>query len=323
MDEFDILGKIGEGGFGVVSKALHKRTGNIVALKRVGVSISQGIPEKVFREIKVLQLLTHDNLVSLLDFFLDGTSMVLVFEYVPHNLSGFLAALPHPLGPGQVKCIMRMILLGLHEIHRIGVMHRDIKPSNILLTQEGVVKVADFGLAKMMVGDGSHTPQIQSRWYRSPESLLGSRTYDTSGDMWSVGCVFCELLNNGVMFRGESDIDQLTRIAHSLGGMTEKEWAGIAILPDYQKIQISPSVPIPWEMLIPDASENARDFAQKLLGVNPSGRLSVEEALQHPYFFEFPLAVHHFLLPLHIFGDDEKALAKTEERWKKWFEKVS
>ncbi|PFX17201.1 Cyclin-dependent kinase 20 [Stylophora pistillata] len=211
--QYTILGNIGEGAHGIVFKAKHIESGEVVALKKVPLrKIEDGIPNTALREIKALQEIEdNQNVVKLIDVFPYGTGFVLVFEYMLSDLSEVLRNSARPLTEAQIKSYMLMLLKGVVFCHENSIMHRDLKPANLLISSTGHLKIADFGLARVFSNDGNrqYSHQVATRWYRAPELLYGARKYDEGVDLWAVGCIFGELLNNSPLFPGESDITQL------------------------------------------------------------------------------------------------------------------
>ena len=183
---------------------------------------TRGFPITALREIQILKSLDHPNLVKLEDVFVresrskdkndwKSKKVNLVFEYVPHDLFAIVKNRPK-FTPAQLKCILKQMLEGLAYLNSKGFLHRDIKGGNILLSEKGVVKLCDFGLARhldqLQMSDQKKlnlTSKIVTRWYRAPELFLGSRTYDEKIDVWSLGCVFIELLASNPPFMGETD----------------------------------------------------------------------------------------------------------------------
>ncbi|RQM28722.1 hypothetical protein B5M09_005552 [Aphanomyces astaci] len=163
----------------------------------------------------------------------------------------------------------------------------DIKPSNLLMDRHGVLKLSDFGLATVYTGPArEYAHQVATRWYRAPELLFGSRSYDHKVDMWAVGVVFAELLQHAPLFPGLNDIDQIFRVMQVLGSPT---WPGMAALPDYHKVSFPAFNPLPLASLFPDVEESALDLLKCLLVYDPSKRLEAAEALKHAYFWTEPL----------------------------------
>ncbi|XP_077079254.1 cyclin-dependent kinase 20 [Siphateles boraxobius] len=302
MDQYSILGRIGEGAHGIVFKAKHIETGETVALKKVALrKLEDGIPNQALREIKALQEIEDNQyVVKLKDVFPHGTGFVLVFEYMLSDLSEVIRNSQRPLTASQVKGYMMMLLKGVAFCHENSIMHRDLKPANLLISSTGHLKIADFGLARLFSNEGDrlYSHQVATRWYRAPELLYGARKYDEGVDLWAVGCIFGELLNNSPLFPGENDIEQLCCVLRVLGTPNQKVWPEITDLPDYNKITFKENPPIPLEEIVPDTSPQALDLLKKFLVYPSKQRISASQALLHPYFFTDPLPAHHSELPI-------------------------
>ncbi|GBM37619.1 Cyclin-dependent kinase 20 [Araneus ventricosus] len=226
MDQYSVIGRIGEGAHGIVLKAKHKLTDAIVALKKIPLkNLDEGIPCVTLREIKALQQMNNENIVKFNDVFSYGAGVVLVFEYMPTDLSILLRDTENPLTDSQIKAYLIMLLKGVSYCHNLGIMHRDLKPANLLISSSGHLKIADFGQADLCGKERqSYSHQVATRWYRSPELLYGSRSYDEGVDLWAVGCIFGEMLNKFPLFRGENDIEQLCLVLQTLGTPSEEVW---------------------------------------------------------------------------------------------------
>lgn len=304
MEQYTILGRIGEGAHGIVFKAKHIESGEIVALKKVPLDqrkLEEGIPNTALREIKGLQQIEDNpHVVKLREVFPHGTGFVLVFEYMLSDLSEVIHNSDKPLTESHVKSYMLMLLKGVQFCHENSIMHRDLKPANLLISSTGHLKLADFGLARVFANDGSrlYSHQVATRWYRAPELLYSARKYDEGVDLWAVGCIFGELLNNSPLFPGENDIDQLGCVLRILGTPTEEIWPQMLQLPDYNKISFPENPPIPFIEILPDASPLALDLLKRFLVYPSEKRISAKEALLHPYFFTSPLPAHHSELPI-------------------------
>jgi len=303
MEEYVILGRIGEGAHGIVFKAKSIETGALVALKKVALRrLEDGIPNTALREIKALQEIAESPfIVHLREVFPHGTGFVLVFDYMLSDLSEVVRDAERPLTEAQIKSYVLMLLKGVAYCHEIGIMHRDLKPANLLISSTGHLKIADFGLARVFSNEKEerlYSHQVATRWYRAPELLYGARKYDEGVDLWAVGCIFGELLNNSPLFPGENDIEQLCCVLRVLGTPTEETWPGMTELPDYNKITFPENPPIPFEEIMPDASPEAIDLVRQFLVYPSKKRISAKKALLHPYFFTEPLPAHHSDLPI-------------------------
>ncbi|KAJ1372541.1 Cdc2- kinase [Parelaphostrongylus tenuis] len=149
--------------------------------------------------------------------------MFLVMEYCEQDLAKLLDEMVHPFTEPQVKCLMQQLFRALNYMHSHYVLHRDLKVSNLLLTSHGILKVADFGLARVFgEPDMSMTPRVITLWYRCPELLFGSKTQTTGIDQWAAGCILGELLLHRPLLPGKSDVEQIDKIISLLGTPTTK-----------------------------------------------------------------------------------------------------
>ncbi|XP_004870147.1 cyclin-dependent kinase 20 isoform X2 [Heterocephalus glaber] len=282
MDQYCILGRIGEGAHGIVFKAKHVETGEIVALKKVALRrLEDGIPNQALREIKSLQEIEDNQyVVQLKAVFPHGMGFVLAFEFMLSDLAEVVRHAQRPLAPAQVKSYLQMLLKGVTFCHANNIVHRDLKPANLLISASGQLKIADFGLARIFSPDGSrlYTHQVATRWYRAPELLYGARQYDQSVDLWAVGCIMGELLNGSPLFPGENDIEQLCCVLRILGTPSPQVWPEITELPDYKKISFKEQAPVPLEEVLPDASPQALDLLGHFLLYPPHQRIAASQA---------------------------------------------
>ncbi|CAN0870991.1 Protein IMPAIRED IN BABA-INDUCED STERILITY 1 [Linum grandiflorum] len=229
-DSFQKLDKIGQGTYSSVFRARELETGRIVALKKVRFDNFE--PESVrfmAREIVILRRLDHPNVMKLHGLITSHSSsnIYLVFEYMEHDITGLLSSPDVSFTESQIKCFMKQLLSGIEHCHSVGVMHRDIKGSNLLVNNQGILKVADFGLANFCsVGKNREplTSRVVTLWYRPPELLLGSTSYGASVDLWSIGCVFAELLFGKPILRGKTEVEQLHKIFKLCGSPPDEYW---------------------------------------------------------------------------------------------------
>ncbi|CAN7982131.1 unnamed protein product [Ixodes pacificus] len=287
-EKFHKLEKIGEGTYGVVYKAKEKGSGRPIALKKFRLeSESEGVPSTAIREIALLKELQHPNVVRLLDVVPCEKKLYLVFEYMTDDLKKHMDKAAHGkalLGPKLVKSYLWQLLQGIAYCHAHRILHRDLKPQNLLIDPDGNIKLADFGLARAFgLPLRTYTHEVVTLWYRAPEILLGAKFYSTPVDVWSIGCIFAEMLTLKALFPGDSEIDQLFRIFRTLGTPDEDSWPGVTQLPDYK-----PSFPR-WEpqsltKLVPGLDPDGEDLILKLLIADPEARIPAIQALKHRYF---------------------------------------
>ncbi|MBN3301023.1 CD11B kinase, partial [Amia calva] len=302
VEEFQCLNRIEEGTYGVVYRAKDKKTDEIVALKRLKMEKEkEGFPITSLREINTILKAQHTNIVTVREIVV-GSNMdkiYIVMNYVEHDLKSLMETMKQPFLPGEVKTLMIQLLRGVRHLHDNWILHRDLKTSNLLLSHKGILKVGDFGLAREY---GSplkpYTPVVVTLWYRAPELLLGAKEYSTAIDMWSVGCIFGELLTQKPLFPGKSEIDQINKIFKDLGTPSEKIWPGYNELPAVKKMTFTE---YPYNNLRKRfgalLSDQGFDLMNKFLTYCPSKRISAEEALKHEYFRETPQPIEPSMFP--------------------------
>lgn len=163
-----------------------------------------------------------------------------MFDFIEHDLKSLLHTMPQPFLASEIKTLLLQLLSAIAFCHDNWIVHRDLKTSNLLMNNRGQIKLADFGLARTF-GDplGDMTQLVVTLWYRSPELLLGSEDYSTAIDMWSIGCIFGELVLKEPIFPGQGEIDQIGRIFKMLGAPTDAVWPGFSKLPNAKSFNLS------------------------------------------------------------------------------------
>jgi len=315
---YEKLGEpIGEGTYGTVWRARCRRTGQTVAMKSVNIrNDRQGFPVTAIREIRALRRLDHPNVVSLLDVCTQPPSVsietglgvgpglaYLIFEYAPSDLTGLLAYRKQRLKLPEIKCLIRQLANALDFCHMKGIMHRDLKPSNVLITAGGVLKLCDFGLSREFRGEGNFSTRVITLWYRPPELLLGATRYDHSVDIWSLGCIFGELLAGQPLFPESSELRVFRKICERCGVMSADAWPAAALkLPQWDKfappqtdvggsdhaIGISPGVI--WNDLQARNGAAGIELLRAMLALNSTQRPSADAVLADPFFSQEPKA---------------------------------
>eukprot|EP00607_Mallomonas_marina_P002203 CAMPEP_0182437276 /NCGR_PEP_ID=MMETSP1167-20130531/84936_1 /TAXON_ID=2988 /ORGANISM="Mallomonas Sp, Strain CCMP3275" /LENGTH=297 /DNA_ID=CAMNT_0024630135 /DNA_START=655 /DNA_END=1548 /DNA_ORIENTATION=+ len=293
MDRYRTLEKnvhLGTGTYGVVYKAKDINTGEMVAAKKIKLELEdEGIPSTTIREISVLKQLRHKTIVELKDVVQSEGKLYLVFELVDKDLKKYMDSCDGPLSFQVIKSFTHQLLQGIDYCHNRGVMHRDLKPQNILISKEGDLKIADFGLARAFVPPiRPFTHEVVTLWYRPPEILLGCKTYALPVDLWAVGAILAEMCTKRPLFPGDSEVDEVFRIFRILGTPNEDSWPGVTCLQDWNE-----SFPVWPTLLISNFCGNLDDFGvdlvDNLLKLDPRKRLSAKEALDHSYFADIPV----------------------------------
>jgi serine/threonine protein kinase len=206
LEKYEKIQKVGEGTYGVVYKCKIKGTNDYVALKKIRLeNEDEGSPSTSIREISILKQLRHPNIVYLMDLIHGEKKLYLVFEFMEHDLKRFLDINNAPLPPELVKNYLYQILIAINFCHSKRILHRDLKPQNLLIDKDGIIKLADFGLARSFgIPIKTLTHEILTLWYRAPEILLGQKEYSTSVDIWSIGLIFYEMAHKKPLFSGAS-----------------------------------------------------------------------------------------------------------------------
>lgn len=219
VSEFHILNHINEGTYGIVYRAKDKLTKDIVALKRLKMEREkEGFPITSLREINTLLKGQHPNIVTVREIVV-GNSMdkiFIVMDYVEHDMKALIELMRsqnQSFTAAEIKCLLKQLLSAVAHLHDNWILHRDLKTSNLLLSNKGILKVGDFGLAREYGSPlKQYTPTVVTLWYRAPELLLGLRSYSTHIDVWSVGCIFGEFALMTPVFQGKTEIEQINRI---------------------------------------------------------------------------------------------------------------
>jgi len=296
LRKYEIVQELGHGAYGIVWKAIDKKTREVVALKKCFDAFQNATDaQRTFREIMFLQELNgHENIVRLLNVLKadNDEDIYLVCDYMESDLHAVIRA--NILEDIHKQYVIYQLLKSLKYMHSAQMLHRDIKPSNILLNADCHVKVCDFGLARSLVQhqDNAQNPvltdYVATRWYRAPEILLGSTSYTKGVDIWSVGCILGELLSGKPTFPGTSTMNQLDRIMEVTGRPTAEDVEAMKSPFAGTMLECLPvNMPRLLNEMFPAAAVEALDFTRLCLQFSPAKRMSAKDALRHPYVVQF------------------------------------
>ncbi|KAK6458021.1 Serine/threonine-protein kinase BUR1 [Scheffersomyces xylosifermentans] len=341
LQDFSIIEKLGQGTFGVVQKAKSRKTGEVVALKQlINHSAKEGFPITAMREITILRQLNHKNILRISEMIYEEPKIknpadmvthrgcfYTVSPYMSSDLVGLLENPNVTLELSHIKCLMQQLLRGIQYIHEMKFLHRDIKAANILIDSKGVLKIADFGLARTYHGkppqlglgpgggERAYTGLVVTRWYRPPELLLGERKYTTAVDLWGIGCVFAELFTNKPILVGKSDAHQAQLVFGLVG--SPLNWTHASSLPNKSDFNIglscSRSLEARFEKIMP---ADGVKLLSGLLALDPYKRFNALDALKHEFFKNDPLPLKPEELPQFEESHeiDKKKFKRLKER---------
>ncbi|KAJ8399973.1 hypothetical protein AAFF_G00407030 [Aldrovandia affinis] len=298
-EEYDIIETIGTGAYGVVSSARRRDNGQRVAIKKIPNAFEVVTNAKrTLRELKILKHFKHDNIIAIKDILQPALphsafkSVYVVLDLMESDLHQIIHS-RQPLTSEHTRYFLYQLLRGLKYIHSANVIHRDLKPSNLLVNENCELKIGDFGMAR---GLSSHpeesrsfmTEYVATRWYRAPELMLSLHHYSLAIDLWSVGCIFAEMLGRKQLFPGKHYVHQLQLILQVLGTPPEGVIGAIGADRVRSYVQSLPSRgPMPLTSLYPQAEPSALDLLAAMLRFDPRERVSVTQALAHPYLSKY------------------------------------
>ena len=296
LNKYLKLEKIGEGTYGIVYKAQNTITGQFVALKKIRCeSKDEGTPSTAVREISILKQISHNNIVELYEVIHTESSLILVFEYLNQDLKHFIDSCgTAAIDLYTIKSFLYQLLSGLQFCHNNHILHRDLKPQNLLLSLEGELKLADFGLARGLSVPVKHlNNEVVTLWYRPPDVLLGNTAYSSSVDIWGVGCIFAEMLTGRPLFPGTTDQDQMVRIIKILGVPTAEQWPNYSKMKNYNKFGLhrytsstynTNKLNIICKRVANDTS--CMQLLHSMLQYDPRKRTTATAAMNHSFFDE-------------------------------------
>jgi cyclin-dependent kinase-like len=301
MNKYEVLGVVGEGAYGIVLKCRHRETGEMVAIKKFKDSEdNDDVKRTTLRELRLLRSLKQENIVEMREAFRRRGKLYLVFEYVDRNMLEVLEEMPNGVPLERARWYIYQLCKALHWCHTNDIIHRDIKPENLLIRHDDILKLCDFGFARSITQPNSanYTDYVATRWYRSPELLLGA-PYGKAVDIWSVGCILGELIDGQPLFAGESEIDQLYTIQKVLGPLPAEQMKLFYANRRFSGLKF-PSVSTPQTLdrrYRGILSAKLIHFLQQTLKLDPHERCTVNDCLEHPAF-ETERLLHRNYVPL-------------------------
>ncbi|RAK85353.1 cyclin-dependent protein kinase [Aspergillus costaricaensis CBS 115574] len=283
-NSFQQLEKLGEGTYATVFKGRNTKTGELVALKEIALDTEEGTPSTAIREISLMKELHHENILRLHDVIHSENRLMLVFEYMDKDLKRYMDTNGGQLEPSIIKSFANQLICGVAFCHENRILHRDLKPQNLLVNHKGQLKLADFGLARAFgIPVNTFSNEVVTLWYRAPDVLLGSRSYSTSIDIWSIGCIIAEMSMGRALFPGSNNEDQLQKIFKVMGTPCEASWRGVSRLPEYRT-----DFPLYVEQdlwgLMPRMEEGGMGLVRAMLKLQPEMRISAVDALSFAWF---------------------------------------
>ncbi|KAE8688750.1 Mitogen-activated protein kinase-like protein NTF6 [Hibiscus syriacus] len=280
---------VGRGAYGIVCCATNSETKEEVAIKKIGNAFDNRIDAKrTLREIKLLCHMDHDNIIKIKDIITPPEKekfddVYIAYELMDTDLHQIIRS-SQALTDDHFQYFLYQLLRGLKYIHSANVLHRDLKPSNLLLNANCDLKICDFGLARTTSETDFMTEYVVTRWYRAPELLLNCSEYTAAIDIWSVGCILMEIIRREPLFSGKDYVQQLGLITQLLGSPEDSDLGFLRSDNARKYVKQLPRFPKqPFAEKFPDLSPEAIDLAEKMLVFDPSKRITVDEALNHPY----------------------------------------
>ena len=286
QNKYEVLEVVGEGAYGIVYKCRNKETGQYVAIKKFKEVEDDLVKKTMKRELRMLQKLTHPNIVSFLEAYKRKGNLYLIFEYIPKNLLEILQENFHGLDQKLIRHFIYQLCKSIKYLHSQNIIHRDIKPENLLVDNNMNIKLCDFGFARFLNSKNEKlTDYVATRWYRAPELLLSQGDYGFEVDYWAVGCIMGELVDGNPLFPGESEIDQLHCIQKVLGNFTKEQISLFYDNPIFngkELLNVEKPESLEWKYL-GRLSKNAISFLKGLLEIDPKKRICGDNVFQHPY----------------------------------------
>ncbi|KAM8952546.1 serine/threonine-protein kinase ICK isoform 3-T3 [Pelodytes ibericus] len=284
MNRYTTIKQLGDGTYGSVILGRSVESGELVAIKKMKRKFYSWDECMNLREVKSLKKLNHANVIKLKEVIRENDHLYFVFEYMKENLYQLMRDRNKLFPESTVRNIMYQILQGLAFIHKYGFFHRDLKPENLLCIGPELVKIADFGLARETRSRPPYTDYVSTRWYRAPEVLLRSTSYNSPIDIWAVGCIMAEVYTLRPLFPGSSEIDTIFKICQVLGTPKKSDWNEGYQLASAMNFRWPQCVPNNLKTLVPNASSEGMQVMRDMLQWDPKKRPTASQALRYPFF---------------------------------------
>lgn len=295
LRRYDIEQKLGQGAYGIVFKAKHRKSGSVVALKKCFEAFRCNVDaQRTFREVMYLRALSgHDNIIQIQSVLRadNDKDLYITFDYMETDLNQVIKA--KILEDIHIRYVLYQLLKALKYIHSAKLLHRDIKPSNILIDASCRIKLCDFGLCRS-IADGENlenvemTDYVATRWYRSPEILMGSKKYTVGLDLWSVGCIAGEMFRTRPLLSGASTMNQLEKIFEVTGNPTAKDIQSLQSPFATQMVDnVKARQRVKLDELCHQLPKSAKHFIKSVFKLDPAKRGTAETALKHEYVADF------------------------------------
>jgi len=288
MNRYRVLGRIGDGAYGSVILAIKLDSGEKVAIKRMKRKCHSWEEAMNLREVKSLKKLSHSNVIKLREVIRENETLFFVFEHMKENLYQLVKDRYERGDKAMPEATLRNILLqiveGLAYMHKHGFFHRDLKPENVLCNGTDTIKLGDFGLAREIRSRPPFTDYVSTRWYRAPEVLLHSTSYNSAIDMWAVGCIIPELCTFRPLFPGNSEIDQMFKICALLGTPSENQWSDGYLLASKMHYKFPQFSGSSLNQVMVSASPDVIKLVHLLLQWNPARRPTAQQLLNNAFF---------------------------------------
>ncbi|XP_071961927.1 MAPK/MAK/MRK overlapping kinase-like [Antedon mediterranea] len=288
MHKYRVLGKKGEGTFSEVLKCQNTQDGTYYACKKMKQTYESLDQVNGLREIQAMRRLSsHENILELQEVIFDKKSgtLALICELMDMNIYELIRGRRHYLQEQKIKNYMYQLCKSLEHMHRNGIFHRDIKPENILIRGEQL-KLADFGSCRSIYSKQPYTEYISTRWYRAPECLLTDGYYTYKMDLWSVGCVFFEVLSLRPLFPGSNEVDQIAKIHETLGTPEPTVLNKLRNKTRGLNFNFPQKKGSGLERMLSHASPESVELIYQCCTYDPDDRITAKQALKHSYFKE-------------------------------------